>query len=162
MWSLLAPYVSWVRMGWMWDMLVWGADHTDHLWHHLSASLVVIMWNVVGHHLFMNIIPNNFMDETRRKVRWGRDMRDWSHQSFTTTSINIFDNNIAKSGGPTSISQRNPQQFHDRNWTESLVWSGHESKLGNSTLSMSKPFGYLTPTWWTPSVVVPKAVHLVG
>ena len=51
--------------------------------------------------------------------------RGWSHRSVLTPSVGIFGCNSVKSGGPTSISQHNPQQFHVHNQTESLVWSGH-------------------------------------
>ena len=35
----------------------WGADHTGQSRHHPSASLVVVVWKVVGLHLFLNMIP---------------------------------------------------------------------------------------------------------
>ena len=56
-------------------------------------------------------------------------MRGWSHRPILTPSVGISDCNNVKSGGPTSISEHNPQQLQSRNWTKSLVWSGHESLL---------------------------------
>ena len=54
---------------------VWGADHTGQYWHHPSASPAVIMWKVVGQHLFLNIVPNNFTARTEREVWCDRGMR---------------------------------------------------------------------------------------
>ena len=51
-----------------------GVDHTDHFWHHPSASPAVIVWKMVGQHLFLNIIPNNFTGGTGPKVWCDRDM----------------------------------------------------------------------------------------
>ena len=45
-----------------------GTDHTGHFRHHPLASLVVIVWKLVGQRLFLNIIPNNFLARTRRIV----------------------------------------------------------------------------------------------
>ena len=51
----------------------WGADHTGQFWHHMSANPAVIVKKMVDHHLFLNIIPNNFTARTERKVwcDWG-------------------------------------------------------------------------------------------
>jgi hypothetical protein len=38
------------------------------LWQHPSSSLVEIVWKVMGQHLFLNLIPNNFTTRTGRKV----------------------------------------------------------------------------------------------
>ena len=38
------------------------ADHTNHFWHHPVASPTVIVWKLVGQHLFGNIIPGNSTD----------------------------------------------------------------------------------------------------
>jgi hypothetical protein len=38
-------------------------------------------------------------------------------------SIGIYGYNNVKSGGPTSISQRNPQQFHGWNRTKYIITS---------------------------------------
>ena len=57
----------------------WGADRTSHFWHHMSPSPVVIMWKVVGQHLILNIIPNNFTVGIRREVcccEWGMSWRN--------------------------------------------------------------------------------------
>ena len=48
--------------------IVWGADHIGKFLHHPSVSTLIIVWKVVGQHLFMNIIPNNFTVGTERKV----------------------------------------------------------------------------------------------
>ena len=56
-------------------------------------------------------------------------MRGWSHQPLPTSSVNLSDCNNVKSGGPTSIAAHNPQQIKNWNWTERLVWSGHEMIL---------------------------------
>ena len=54
--------------------LVSRANHTNHFWHHLSASLSVIVWKVAGQHLFLNIIPNNFTTRTEWKGWCDRGM----------------------------------------------------------------------------------------
>jgi hypothetical protein len=43
------------------NVIGWGVDYIGYLWHPPLASPVVIMWEVVSRHLFLNIIPNNFM-----------------------------------------------------------------------------------------------------
>ena len=55
-----------------WDTIIcqftcWGADHTKHFWYHLLASPALIVWKVVGQHLFLNIIPSEFTAGTRWK-----------------------------------------------------------------------------------------------
>jgi hypothetical protein len=124
--------------------LAWGADHTGHLWHHIRQHLrpALAVWKVVGQHLYLNIILNNFTVVTRRKVWCDRGMRGWSHQSLMAPSININ----AKSGGPTPISQHNSQQFHDQNQAESLVWSGHEGLITPSTYGTVCQ--HLCEKWW--------------
>ena len=52
----------------------WGADHTGQFRHHPSASPAVIVRKVVGHHLFLNIIPSNFTTRIERKVWCDRGM----------------------------------------------------------------------------------------
>jgi hypothetical protein len=64
----------------------------------------------------------------------------WSHRPLLALSIGISGYNNVNSGGPPSISQQFPQQFHDWNRTETLVWLGHEAIHTNQ---MSKPLGCL-------------------
>ena len=45
-----------------------GVDHTGQLRHHPSTSSAVIVWKVVGQHLILNIIPNNFTVGTKQRV----------------------------------------------------------------------------------------------
>ena len=63
---------------------VWGADHTRQYRHHPSASLAGVVRKVVGHHLFLNIIPNTFTARTERKVWCDRGMR------LTTSMIGLW------------------------------------------------------------------------
>ena len=37
----------------------WGVVHTGQFWHHPSTSPTVIIWKVVGQHLFLNMILKN-------------------------------------------------------------------------------------------------------
>ena len=60
----------------------WGAYHTGQFEHHPSASSAVIVWKVVGQHLFLNIVPNNYTARTGRKVWCDRGM------SLSTTALN--------------------------------------------------------------------------
>ena len=53
----------------------WGANPTGQFRHHPSASMVVLVRKMVGHQLFLNIIPNNFMATTEWKVWCDRVMR---------------------------------------------------------------------------------------
>ena len=53
-----------VRSSFMWDG--WGVDHTGQFWHHMSASLDIIVWKAVDQCLCLNRIPNNFMVRTIR------------------------------------------------------------------------------------------------
>ena len=54
------------------------ADHTGQFWYHPSASPVVIVLKVVGQHLFLNVIPNNFTARTEWNIWCDRGMS--SHQ----------------------------------------------------------------------------------
>ena len=71
-----------------------------------------------------SIIPRPFGVEMLVFI-WPKWPEGWSHQPVRTPSISISDSNSVESGGPTSISQHNPEKFHSWNQTESLVWSGH-------------------------------------
>ena len=51
------------------------ADHTGQFWHHPSASPAVRVRKVVGHHLFLNITPNNFTARTEQKVWCDRGIK---------------------------------------------------------------------------------------
>ena len=62
-------------------------------------------------------------------ICWRGSPRGRSHQPLLTPSISISGYNSVKNDGPTSLFEHNPQQFHGWNWTESLVWAGHESML---------------------------------
>ena len=55
------------------NSIAWRADHINHFWHHLLSSPVVIVWIVVGQHLFLTIIPIIFMVRTGRLVWCDRD-----------------------------------------------------------------------------------------
>ena len=61
---------------WCRKWLVWLAPDS---WHHPLTSLIVIVWKVLGEHLFLNIIPGNFMVETGRRFWYDRGMS--LHQS---------------------------------------------------------------------------------
>ena len=54
----------------------WEADESGQFRHHLSASPAVIVRKIVGHHLFLNIIPSNFTARTELKVWCDRGMSD--------------------------------------------------------------------------------------
>jgi hypothetical protein len=57
-----------------WCYGTWGVDHTNHFSHRPSTSSTVIVWKVVGWHLFLDIILINFTAETRHKVWCDRGM----------------------------------------------------------------------------------------
>ena len=61
------------------------------------------------------------------RCRWS--LRGWSHRPNQTPSVG----NSGCNNGLASIYEHNPQQFHGWNWTESLVWSGHESRTPFTT-----------------------------
>ena len=95
--------------------LGWGIDHTSHFWDHPLGSPVVIVWKVVDQHLFMNIITSNFTARTIRKFWCDRSMRvDHTGRYWHHPSTSLACNSV-KSGGPTSVSQHNPQQI---SWLE--------------------------------------------
>ena len=82
---------GWCRWWPVWSAPQWiivgGVDHTRHYWHHLSASLIVIVWKVLGRYLFPNIIPNNFMVGTGWEVWCDRAMRWLGLVSATSFKI---------------------------------------------------------------------------
>ena len=51
--------------------------------HHPSASPAVTMWKVVGQHLFLNIIPNDFIARTGWKVCCDRVLSRWRKSTET-------------------------------------------------------------------------------
>ena len=67
----------------------WEADHTSHFWHHPPTSPAVIMWKVVGQHLFLNIIPNNFTAGAGRKswCDWGMRLHVLTSSEFRLDSV---------------------------------------------------------------------------
>ena len=120
--------------------------HGNKFEHHqvqtlsIGISDYVIVWKMMDQHLFMNIIPNNFTAETGRGVWCDWGMRPDSTPnsrcalndpgaSSNTIYQHLWLCNRMKNDGPTSIYEHNPQQFHDWNWTGSLVWPGHEAGL---------------------------------
>ena len=70
----------------------WGADHTGQFWHHPSASPTLIVWKVVGQHLFLNIIPTNFMARTKQKswCDWGMSLRNNRLRNITNHFRGIY------------------------------------------------------------------------
>ena len=46
----------------------WGVDHTGQFKYHPLASPALIVWKMMGQHLFLNIIPNNFKVGTGQKL----------------------------------------------------------------------------------------------
>ena len=83
------------RMLLRWFGGYWWADHTSQFWHHPSTSPTIIMWNIMGQHFFLKIIPSNFMAETRRKFWCDRVMRVtilkptswmWSKKNWLSTT----------------------------------------------------------------------------
>ena len=53
----------------------------------------------------------------------------WSHWPLLAPSVGISGYKSVESGGLASNSQHYAQQFHGWNWTEILVWSGHERRF---------------------------------
>ena len=70
-----------------------------------------------------------WVDDTKYHEQWYK-VRGRSHWPVQTPSISISGCNNMKNGGPTSISQHNPHQFHGLNLTWSLVRSEHELENG--------------------------------
>ena len=62
--------------------------------------------------------------------------------------VGISGCNSVRSGGLTSISQCNPQQFHGWNWTETLVWTRHHTHRTHRILTLLRvPWSY--NIWFT-------------
>ena len=64
---------------------------------------------------------------------WGADHGPhfWHHPSASPAVILCV-----QSGGSTSISVHNSQQFRGWNWTESLMWSAHEQLITRASLTL--------------------------
>ena len=85
--GLSASYVKWPSR----------ADHIGRFQHHPSASpAIIIMWKVVGQHLFLNLIPGNFIAGTKQKVWCDRGMTGRSHGAVLTPSVGTSDCNSGK------------------------------------------------------------------
>ena len=96
-----------------------------------NMSKVFFIFEVEFTHTWTSILDkwNNWVDDTKYHKQW-YNVRGWSHRPTQTPSVGISGCQNVKNGGPTSISQHNPHQFHGWNQTESLVWSGHEWENG--------------------------------
>jgi hypothetical protein len=57
-----------------WTLVQVDVDHTGHFWHRPSTFPAIIIWKVVSQHLFLNIIPNNSIARTGRKVSCDRGL----------------------------------------------------------------------------------------
>ena len=68
-------------------------------------------WKVFHYQKF-KVDPYIYIERYRTLTPYGTNTRGWSHWPIRTPSIDISDCNSVKSGGSTSISQHNPQQFH--------------------------------------------------
>lgn len=76
-----------------------GVDPTNHSWHHLLASLTVIVWKMMDQNLYLNIIPSDFMAGIERKgwcdqeLSLGHGLRNWSRTHnltrMTTTTWHL-------------------------------------------------------------------------
>ena len=66
----------------------WGVHHINHFWHHPLASRDVIVWKVMGQHLILNIIHNNFTAKIEWKVWCDRGMSLTNYRlKFKTSGI---------------------------------------------------------------------------
>ena len=95
----------------------WGVDHTGQFRQHPSASLVVIVWKVVCQHLFLNMIPNNFMARTGWKVwcDWGMNLvpqensgHNWSGSQCCNFQVLLVELHAASFGSPITNVVSNP------------------------------------------------------
>lgn len=44
-----------------WISFGWEAHYTNHFWHHTLTSPALIVWILMGQHIFLNIIPTHVM-----------------------------------------------------------------------------------------------------
>ena len=94
---------------WMigWLIQQWGVNHTNHFRHHQSASPDVIVWKVVGQHLFLSIISNNFTAGTGRKVWCDRGMSGRKVVSPTLLCLSVLFQNFLVVISTSSLKLKN-------------------------------------------------------
>ena len=69
---------------------VWGAHCINHSWHHPSTSIAIIVWKVVGQHVFLNVIPTTSLLEHDKEFgvigTWetnrSKFKTSWKYRSF--------------------------------------------------------------------------------
>jgi hypothetical protein len=67
-----------------------GVDNTNHFWHLLSSSPIVIVWKMMGPHLILYIILNGFTVGTWSKVwcDWGMSLHSVCYISLHSIHYN--------------------------------------------------------------------------